>query len=123
MIRYNPLMRLTLACAALVLASTATRASSCETIRSQIDAKIRAAGVAHYTLTTIDSDAAAKGKVVGTCDQGKSKIVYLQSKPPIDASTDGSSSSRRPDPARPSKEAILTECKDGSVSVGGECKK
>jgi hypothetical protein len=25
--------------------------------------------------------------------------------------------------ARPDKEAILTECKDGSVSMGGDCRK
>jgi len=117
------MVRLILACGALVLATSATRASSCETIRSQIDAKIRAAGVAHYTLTTIDAGAVANGKVVGTCDQGKKKIVYLQGKPPLGSSTDGSSSGRRPDAARSGKEAILTECKDGSVSVGGECKK
>jgi len=94
------MLRLLFACAALLLASSAVGANTCETIRSQIDAKIRAAGVAHYTLTTIDTDAKANGKVVGTCDQGKKKIVYL-----------------------PSNEAMLTECKDGSVSVGGECKK
>ena len=87
----------------LFVASTASYANNCETIRSQIEAKIRASGVASFTLSTVEADARVPGKVVGTCDLGTKKIVYA--------------------PSTSQGQPILTECKDGSVSRGGDCKK
>jgi hypothetical protein len=104
------MLRTTLAAAALALAGTAAAASTCESIRAQIDAKIRASGVLSFSLATVDADAKANGKVVGSCDLGTKKIVYLP----------GSTSAR---PVNPGKDAILTECRDGTVSVGGDCRK
>jgi hypothetical protein len=51
-------------------------ADNCEEIKNQIDARIKAQGVAVYKLQIVDADSDAKGKTVGTCDAGKKKIVY-----------------------------------------------
>jgi hypothetical protein len=103
--------RLFLAFIAWSFASSASGASSnCDAILAQIDAKIRAGGVSRFSLTTVDADAPVNDKVVGTCDLGTKKIVYAQNDLPAA-------------PPRPRSEPILTECKDGSVSVGGDCRK
>lgn len=99
--------RLSIIPVALLLITPTIRAETCDAIRAQIDAKLRAAGVARYTLSTVDANAKVDGTVVGSCDLATRKIVYAQNEPP----------------PKPAKEPILTECKDGSVSVGGDCKK
>lgn len=86
--------------------------NNCGAIRAQIEAKIRNAGVAGFTLQVVDADAKLVGKVVGTCDLGTKKIVYLSSPVPSGAQTKASATEER----------ILTECKDGSVTYG-DCKK
>ncbi|QTN21604.1 DUF1161 domain-containing protein [Rhizobacter sp. AJA081-3] len=91
----------------LALAAPAGAADTCEAIQARIDAKIRASGVQSFTLRTVDAAAKVEGKVVGSCDLGTKKIVYAQ----------GGAA------ARPGKDAILTECKDGTVSLGGDCRK
>ncbi|MCB1708962.1 MAG: DUF1161 domain-containing protein [Halioglobus sp.] len=48
----------------------------CSELKSEIDAKITANGVAVFTTTIVDKDADVDGKVVGTCDGGTKKIVY-----------------------------------------------
>lgn len=112
------MLRMTLA-ALLLLASTAgASASTCETLRAQIETKIRAAGVTGFTLEVVDAGRAAVGRVVGTCDQGAKKIVYAQGQ-----STDRPPAVAAKPPAPRRSDAILTECKDGSVSVGGDCRK
>ena len=63
--------------AALALAATPALArKSCDELKSEIAAKIEANGVKKYTLEVVPIDAAADGKVVGTCDGGSQKIVY-----------------------------------------------
>ncbi len=86
-----------------------SHASTCAALQAQIEAKIRSAGVARFSLVAVDAGAAAPGRVVGTCDRGSKKIVYSQSAP---SSADANKT-----------DAIITECKDGSVPVGGVCKK
>lgn len=55
----------------------------------------------------MDADAKVSGRVVGTCDLGHKKFAYLPGKPaPVRG--DG---------------PILTECKDGTTSLGGDCRK
>jgi len=73
---------------------------SCESLRGEIEAKYRTGGIDNPVLAVVDTTAtAARGRVVGTCEHGSKKIIYTPRKP----------------------EPILTECKDGSVSVGGTC--
>lgn len=91
----------------LLLAATlalpaAAEGLSCETLREQISAKIRAGGVSQFTLVIADPSAKVDGRVVGSCERGSRKIVYTAG-------------------AGRGGDAILTECKDGTVSVGGRC--
>jgi Protein of unknown function (DUF1161) len=107
--------RSTVAAVALLVAACAgAQTSSCETLRSEIEAKIRASGVTEFTVSVVDAAAPAPGKVVGTCDRGAKKVVYVQRAAETAASA--APSARLP-------AAVLTECKDGSVVVGGDCKK
>ena len=103
---------------ALLLGSVASYANNnCESIRSQIDARVRAAGVTDFVLSVVEADAKTPGKVVGSCDLGTKKIVYNQ--PSSSASASASTRAK----AKTAEEPILTECKDGSVTVGGDCRK
>lgn len=49
---------------------------SCEDLKSQIEAKLKAKGVEKYTLDIVTADNARDGKVVGSCDGGTKRIVY-----------------------------------------------
>lgn len=91
--------------------------ASCEAIRAQIDAKVRATGVNDFALAILDADAPSSGRVVGSCELGTKKIVYERS---------GSAQQPAQAPQQPRAKSksspVITECKDGSVSVGGDCK-
>lgn len=93
-------------------------AENCEALRTQIESKIAAAGVTRFTVTTVDAGAATGGQVVGSCELGSKQIVYRResTSPAPEATSNGA-------PARAGDERILTECKDGTVSVGGDCRK
>lgn len=105
-----------LVAAALLISMADSRADdNCAAIRAGIEAKIRAGGTTNFSLTTVASDTHAAGKVVGSCDRGAKKIVYLQA-----AASSASASATATPRAR---ERIVTECRDGSVSVGGDCSK
>ncbi|WP_076999777.1 DUF1161 domain-containing protein [Variovorax sp. KK3] len=101
--------------ACVLVASAAHGAESCEALRAQIEAKIAAAGVSRFTVATVDAAAPAAGQVVGSCELGSKKIVYQR-----EGGTAPVAATPRP-PAR--GEPMLTECKDGSVSMGGECRR
>jgi len=90
--------------------------ASCDALRAQIEAKIGAAGVNRFTVTVVDAQAEVEGQVVGSCELGTKKVVYQR----LDA---GGASTPTPSPARTGEAPILTECKDGSTSVGGDCKR
>lgn len=105
-------MRTPLLAATLAFAAASSHANNCDTIRAGIEARIRAGGVAAFTLQTVPADARVAGKVVGSCDLGTKKIVYL-----AQGAASGPATAPRAD------ERILTECKDGSVSLGGDCRK
>ena len=97
-------------------AGSAYAADNCETLRAGIEAKIAASGVTRFTVTTVDAQAPAAGQVVGTCDLGNKKIVYQREGAPASGDAAAPRPSARNAP-------MLTECKDGSVSVGGDCSK
>lgn len=96
--------------------------SNCDAIAAQIDSRIRAGGVTSFTLRTVDASQNEPGKVVGQCDKGAKKIVYLQKPGTVASSGTAASAAPRPAPRRADDE-ILTECKDGSMSIGGTCGK
>lgn len=99
------------------LAPATGQALTCEALQAQIDAKFRANGVTRFSLVAVETSASAPGREVGRCDLGKRKILYR----PASAGDDGPDAPARP-PARPA-EPILTECKDGRVSMGGDCRR
>jgi hypothetical protein len=105
---------------ALALAGGAALASNCDSIRERIESRLRAAGVANYALETVDANATTTGRTVGTCEQGAKKILYSRPGPPSSAPAPQADRSPKP---RPGTEALLTECRDGSTTLGGDCPK
>lgn len=102
---------------------------TCEPLRERIEANIASKGLAGFSVTVVDADASAPGDQVGTCGNGSRKIMYLKkagvqapvaAPPKAKSSAAAPSAGEKPKPA--SKAAILTECKDGTVSMGGDCK-
>ena len=101
--------------AALLLAWSAAchaQGAGCDAIKAQIDAKVRATGVNDFVLTVVEAEAPAAGRVVGSCELGTRKIMYERT---------GSATAPAPKPGTRNSQ-IITECKDGTVSVGGNCK-
>jgi hypothetical protein len=111
----RPLPRL-LRCAALLCCAwaghPALAADNCDAVREGIEKKIRANGVAEFALEVIDAAASAPGKVVGSCARGTRTIVYRRGDPGAAAAP--AASIRAPAP-------VITECKDGSAPVNGQC--
>ena len=113
-------------------------ALACDELMAQIDAKIRASGATNFTLVTVDMDAPATGRVVGTCGLGKKKIVYTPTgsfsgaaapagapgAPVVRAQrtfgTMGAPVVGNPAAARPPAPGVLTECKEGYT--GSDCR-
>jgi hypothetical protein len=117
------------AVALMTLASTA-HADNCEPIRAKIEAQIRVAGVARFSVTVVPNDTPVTGEVVGSCGNGQQQIVYTRgvgvgAQAPATAVPPTAQPARAVSPPplrRPTPETgILTECKDGSVSRGGSC--
>jgi Protein of unknown function (DUF1161) len=49
----------------------------CEELKSEIEAKLKAKGVAKYSLDIVAAaDAKGDGQVVGSCEGGSKRIVY-----------------------------------------------
>jgi len=52
---------------------------ACEELKSEIAAKLDAKGVKNYTLTPVKAEEVKpEDKVVGSCDSGTMKIVYVR---------------------------------------------
>ena len=63
--------------ALLALAMTPALAKkSCDELKAEIEAKIKAKGVKSYTVDIVSADEAKDKTVVGSCDGGAKKIVY-----------------------------------------------
>ena len=89
----------------------------CEQLRSEVMRRYEAGGIVAPELQLLPSSTATTGKVVGSCDLGSRKLVYLGGKS-VASSPSSPVGVRSPAAAEP----VLTECKDGTVSVGGTCK-
>jgi len=98
------------------LAPCPALSASCEELVASIEARIRANGVANFTVTAVDAAASAPGKQVGTCDVSRKKIMYLRAS----SSTERSPASASASASRP---GVITECADGRVIREGTCKK
>lgn len=108
---------------------------NCEAIRASIEANIASKGVTGFAVYVVDVAAAVRGEVVGRCGNGTKKIVYDRSAGSLPAAKTGQSGAIAPRPVKKSEPSsaltvpkasgsqdILTECKDGSVSMNGVCK-
>lgn len=63
--------------ALLALAATPVLAKkSCEELKGEIEAKLKAKGVKSWTIDIVAKDENKEGRVVGTCDGGAKKLVY-----------------------------------------------
>jgi len=66
-----------LAVGLLAMASSVMAAGmSCDTLKGEIDAKIKAKGASGYSLEVVDKGTSTDAKVVGTCEAGAKEIVY-----------------------------------------------
>ncbi len=55
----------------------------CEELKSEIAKRLDDKGVVNYTLTIVAKDQeVTEGKVVGTCEGGTKKIIYLRTTQP-----------------------------------------
>jgi hypothetical protein len=109
---------------ALPWLALSARASNCEEIQSGIADRFRAGGIERFTLSTVDMDAAVPGRVVGRCDQGRKKIVFVQDGTPADGTASSAAPAPAPRAPAPRRQETITECRDGSVVVGsGDCKR
>jgi len=62
--------------ALLSLTAASAWATPCDSVKDQIDAKIKAKGVKTYTLDVVPAADVKDQKVVGSCEGGARKIVY-----------------------------------------------
>jgi len=93
---------------------------SCEQLRAEVARKYEGGGIATPELQILAASAPSPGKVVGSCEMGSKKIVYLGSKGMAGGGSAAAPAGAKPADTRP---PLLTECKDGSVSMGGSCKR
>jgi hypothetical protein len=120
------MLRVALVLMSLVWTCTPLRADNCETLKAEIDARIKASGVASFSLAVVDAGAPVIGKVVGSCGLGAKRIVYLQTQTQGQAQSNSAAAASAAPATKRKKStpdsAILTECKDGSMSLGATCK-
>ena len=76
-------MKLSLLILSLSCVSTAAMAAkSCDELKTELAAKLDAKGVKSYTLEAVATDAVGDAKVIGSCDGGTKKIVYVRGAAP-----------------------------------------
>lgn len=110
------------AAALVLLQASPCSALTCDELRADVETRIRAAGVSAFTVSIVDATATSAGRVVGTCDRGAKKLLYTQTAQTTQADP-GTSPRNLPATAQKKADTIITECKDGSEPVRGECRK
>jgi len=65
-----------IACLLALAATPALARKSCEELKAEIEAKLKAKGVKAWTIEIAGKDEQKEGRVVGTCDGGTKKLVY-----------------------------------------------
>ena len=59
----------------LTAAPALAQRKSCDELKAEIEAKVKANGVKAFTLTVVPNDQVGDEKVVGSCDGGTKKIT------------------------------------------------
>ena len=67
-----------LSCVLALAAAPAFAAKPCEELKTEIAAKLDAKQVTGYTLEIVATADVGERKVVGSCDGGSKKIVYVK---------------------------------------------
>jgi hypothetical protein len=67
-----------LSCVLAIATAPAFAAKPCEELKTEIATKLDAAHVAGYTLEIVTTDQVGERKVVGSCEGGSKKIVYVK---------------------------------------------
>ena len=98
----------------LSVAACSCHAVECESLKLEIERKIKASAVTNFTLQLAEATANAPGKLVGSCENGSKRIYYVKgttndasSKQAVPSSKDRGAS------GKPRASAVLTECKAG----------
>ncbi len=63
---------------AVALPSAWAQVKPCEELKTEIAAKINANGVTNFTLEIVPNEQVGDRKVVGSCEGGSKKIVYVR---------------------------------------------
>jgi hypothetical protein len=92
-------------------------------MRISIEDKIRRNGVTNFRVLIVDAAATSTGRIVGTCQSGTKKLVYVQGLKPSAPSASSAAVAPPRARARTPVEAMITECFDGRVYRDGLCKK
>jgi len=53
---------------------------SCEELKAEIDAKLKAKGIKGYTLEILPADQVKEQRIVGSCEGGTKRISYSRNK-------------------------------------------
>lgn len=69
------------AAVSLCLSQAAAAVKPCAELQAEIEAKLAAHGVKSYELIVADKGMAVAGKVVGACEGGSKRIIYLRKRP------------------------------------------
>jgi len=88
----------------------AALARDCNEVKAEIDAKIKAKGVMNYVLQIVNGPDVKEGQIVGNCDVGAKRIVYLKS--------GLQSRTPSPKPAQPPPSPSANGSESGSLVVG-----
>lgn len=62
----------------VVAIPVAALAKDCSEVKADIDSKMKAKGVANYVLQIMSAPDVKEGQIVGSCDAGARRIVYLK---------------------------------------------
>ena len=91
-----------IAASLLIASPVLAQVKPCEELKGEIDTKIKNNGVAAFTTTIVEKDAAEDGKVVGTCDGGTKKIIYKRGEASAPAPAAAPAAGAAPAPAQKS---------------------
>lgn len=125
------MLKQSLACLLIATAAASSHADNCDSIRDQVESRFKAGGTVNFAVKIVEAGAVGSARVVGTCGMGTRRIIFVPGSPAGASATTNPGAT--PAPAAPpaaqvrapsaSEPAILTECKDGTVSYTGNCGK
>ena len=79
----------------------AALARDCNDVKAEIDAKIKAKGVTNYILQILNGPDVKEGLIVGNCEVGAKRIVYIKEPANENASKPHSTSAKQAQPLSP----------------------